>query len=403
MSQSPQSKGALKGAEEQFLFSVDLREFAESPAEDDAAPASPAAPDAPAPSAPDAEHPGLAAAAEQAPSGDAPASSLAAASRGGPSEADRRALEETMTVAERVAFARTSPEFLLDRARRAFHRALLDARVLVLDPASGLPSNADKDSGSSVRYARAIAEGIGAVEPAPRAPGQGASRNFERAVAAYLQSVFPAMYAVRPGEWVIRRLADRGEAGASEDASGEFEQYEHLAGMRSAVEGARELRALFGEQTQMILPDVVIARVPAEDASLNETTRLVDPRGSLASLSPLRAAVQPKLLLHAAVACKWTLRSDRAQQIRAEAEHLRRHRRGRAPHLVLVTGEPMPTRLASVALGTGEIDCVYHFALHELMNGIDPQRDPAGAELLHTMVQGRRLRDIADLPLDLAV
>ncbi|MDN5655321.1 MAG: restriction endonuclease, partial [Kocuria sp.] len=89
--------------------------------------------------------------------------------------------------------------------------------------------------------------------------------------------------------------------------------------------------------------------------------------------------------------------------IKAESRHLIRNRRGRAPHLVLVTGEPMPSRIASVALGTGDLDCVYHFALHELLDAIDPETDPAGAELLHTMVQGRRLRDISDLPLDLAI
>ena len=27
----------------------------------------------------------------------------------------------------------------------------------------------------------------------------------------------------------------------------------------------------------------------------------------------------------------------------------------------------MPTRIASLALGTGDIDCVYHFGLNELM------------------------------------
>ncbi|OAX58366.1 hypothetical protein A5N15_07985 [Rothia kristinae] len=101
-------------------------------------------------------------------------------------------------------------------------------------------------------------------------------------------------------------------------------------------------------------------------------TRLVDPLGPLASASPLRSAVQPKPLLHAVVSCRWTLRSDRAQQAKAEAQQLIRNRRGRAPHLVMVTGEPMPSRLAAVALGTGELDCVYHFALHELMDAIDP-------------------------------
>ena len=351
MDQGPE----LAGAEEQFLFSVDLREFSDDAGGEDAA------------------------------------------------SGARQEVEAALTHAERAAFHRTSPEYLLDRARRVFHRALLDEKVLVRDPRTGVPSNADRDSGSSVRYAQAIAEGIGAVEAAPRPAGQGASRNFERAVAAFLGSVFPALHEVRPGDWVVRRLADRGETGGSEDASWQFEQYEHLTQLREGIEQQRRLRALLGDLAHTVLPDVVVARRTVPDAELNRVTRLVDPEGSLAGASPLRSAVQPKPLLHAAVTCKWTLRSDRAQQIRAEAEALRRHRRGRTPHLVLVTGEPMPTRLASVALGTGELDAVYHFALHELLAGADPQADPAGHELLQTMVQERRLRDIADLPLDLAV
>lgn len=315
----------------------------------------------------------------------------------------RAEIEEGMTRAEIAAFDRTGPEYLLDRARRTFHRALLDERVLVTRPGSGAPSNADAGSGSSLRYARAIVRGIGAVESHPRAAGQGASRSFERAVAAYLQAVLPALDAVRPGDWSVRRLGDPGAAGDIEDASEIFEQYEHVAGLRELVQGNRELRAVLGFEAELLAPDVVVARAPVTDADFNAVTRLVDPLGPLASASPLRRTVQAKPLLHAVVSCKWTLRSDRAQQARAEAQQLIRNRRGRAPHLVMVTGEPMPSRIAAVALGTGELDCVYHFALHELMDAVDPAVDPVGAELMHTMVQGRRLRDISDLPLDLAV
>ena len=36
-----------------------------------------------------------------------------------------------------------------------------------------------------------------------------------------------------------------------------------------------------------------------------------------------------------------------------------------------VTAEPLPTRLASLALGTGDLDCVYHFALPELREAVE--------------------------------
>ena len=70
--------------------------------------------------------------------------------------------------------------------------------------------------------------------------------------------------------------------------------------------------------------------------------------------------------LHAAISSKWTIRSDRVQNVRHEFGMLVRNRRGRAPHLVLVTGEPLPSRLLSIARGTGEIDAVYHLLYDEL-------------------------------------
>src|ERR1035438_2137764 len=68
-------------------------------------------------------------------------------------------------------------------------------------------------------------------------------------------------------------------------------------------------------------------------------------------------------ILHASISCKWTIRSDRVQNARSEALNLIRNRKGRLPHVVVVTGEPLPSRLSAIALGTGDIDCVYHFAL----------------------------------------
>jgi hypothetical protein len=64
--------------------------------------------------------------------------------------------------------------------------------------------------------------------------------------------------------------------------------------------------------------------------------------------------------------------------------------------------EPLPTRIASVALGTGDLDCVYHGALHELQEAIEDLKNQDQNDMLVTLVQGRRLRDISDLPFDLA-
>jgi hypothetical protein len=71
------------------------------------------------------------------------------------------------------------------------------------------------------------------------------------------------------------------------------------------------------------------------------------------------------------------------------------------PHIVAVTAEPLPSRLASIALGTADLDCPDHFALPELIAahaelGLDD-------DLLDALIDGKRLRDITDLPLDLPI
>jgi hypothetical protein len=79
--------------------------------------------------------------------------------------------------------------------------------------------------------------------------------------------------------------------------------------------------------------------------------------------SPLREVNQknkPKELLHAVISCKWTIRSDRSQNTRTEALNLIRNHKGNLPHIMAITAEPLPTRIASIALGTGDLDSVYH-------------------------------------------
>lgn len=104
---------------------------------------------------------------------------------------------------------------------------------------------------------------------------------------------------------------------------------------------------------------------------------------------------------HASISYKWTLRSDRGQNARTEALNLIRNRKGHTPHIAAVTAEPLPTRIASLALGTGDLDCVYHFALPELQAAIVGTNNVDQMDMLTTLVDGKRLRDISDLPFDL--
>jgi hypothetical protein len=96
------------------------------------------------------------------------------------------------------------------------------------------------------------------------------------------------------------------------------------------------------------------------------------------------------------------MRSDRSQNTRTEALNLMRNRKGRNPHIVAVVMEPMAGRIASIAMGTGDIDCTYHAALDELLQATIDLGYEDAEDTLNILIEGRRLRDISDLPLDLA-
>jgi hypothetical protein len=107
-------------------------------------------------------------------------------------------------------------------------------------------------------------------------------------------------------------------------------------------------------------------------------------------------------MLHASVSCKWTIRSDRVQNIRHEAVVLTRNRRGRQPHIVAVTAEPLPTRIASIAQGSGEVDAVYHVALGQLTDAVREYGTAEQRKTLDVLMRQNRLFDLSRLPLVLS-
>lgn len=283
-------------------------------------------------------------------------------------------------------------ETFLSEARRGFHAALLSS-VLRTD-AKGVPSNADKDSAASKRIAAGIMEKLGAEAVGARLSGQMAGSKFEEICKEYLEETFPALNHLRPGKWNI----SKGVGGRS--AIAQFDQYEHLAALDHASKSNPELAAALGSD-YLIKPDVVVVRSPEDDDTINSEDNLVDL--TTARHTPIRKTNSERPILHASVSCKWTMRSDRAQNARSEGLNLVRNRKGKLPHVVVLTGEPTPNRIASIALGTGDIDCVYHFALPELVDTVKELNMMDAHELLQTMIHGKRLRDIGDLPLDLII
>lgn len=284
-------------------------------------------------------------------------------------------------------------EALLAIERKKYHKALLEKGVLTIDK-DGVPSNADKSSKLSITIANGIAQALMA-ETAEKAVGQTAGAKFELVNMEFLEATFPKLQNLRPGNWHIIKLGNRNSIKTSS-----FVQYEHLEYLSELTEKDAKLAASMGND-YMVAPDVVIYQDAIEDSEINKNLLVVD--STTSKMAYIRKETGGLPILHASISAKWTMRSDRAQNSRTEALGLIRNRKGHLPHIVVVTGEPMPGRLASLALGTGDIDCMYHFALYELIDAVEKSGAEDSKELLDVLIKGKRLKDISDLPLDLVV
>jgi len=209
---------------------------------------------------------------------------------------------------------------------------------------------------------RALLRNLGVTKQAPG--GQSAGSILEHGVRDLLRNELPA---IAPSvDWTV------GAGGRISD----YWQYEHLARISRIVDQDPSLRTELGGD-YLVKPDVVVS-VPGAERGHSPT-------------------------LHAVVSCKFTLRSDRAQNIRHEAITLVRHRRGRQPHIVAVTAEPLPSRIAALCRGTGEIDAVYHVCLQELIEAVDEAGNRAQKQDLDEFVDQRRLFDLSVLPSHVSV
>ena len=280
-----------------------------------------------------------------------------------------------------------------DIERQKFHRTLLD--TILTTNSSGVVSNADKDNKRSCVIAKGIAERLQAETIQERLAAQTAGDKFENICARFVQDTFTRLGHIRPGEWDVHQVGGRNRLEIAK-----YQQYAHLVALADAAGNNPELAAALGSD-YTITPDIVVTRAPLSDKEINLREQLVD--GNTATLTGLRKQNNDEPLLHASISCKWTIRSDRAQNARSEGLNLVRNRKGHLPHIAVITAEPTPSRIASIALGTGEIDCVYHFALHELRHTLETSGYDDALDLFDIMVNGKRLKDISDLPLDLAV
>lgn len=284
-----------------------------------------------------------------------------------------------------------TPEFL--EARKAFHAALL--KTTLTTNAAGVVSNADGSNTTSKAIAKGIADLLKAETIGERIAGQTSGNQFEYICADFVRETFLKLGHLRPGTWDIHQVSGRNRLEIAR-----YQQYAHLIALDKAAKGNAELAAALGSD-YTITPDIVVVRETEDDSAINAPAFLVD--DTVTTHADLRKKNGGMPLLHASISCKWTIRSDRAQNARSEALNLVRNRKGRLPNIMVVTAEPTPSRLASIALGTGDIDCVYHFALYELQETVKALGMNDAADMLAIMVEGKRLKDISDLPLDLAV
>lgn len=282
---------------------------------------------------------------------------------------------------------------LIAEARKQYHKSLLENGVLAIN-AQGVATNADKDNAPSVAIAKGIAERLMA-ETDERIAGQTSGKAFEEITMQFVNATFPNLQHLRPGKWEVKKLGNR-----SRTKTSAFAQYEHLAYLTELTKANKKLSAMIGND-YMVAPDIVVYRELCSDEEINTPVAVVD--DNVCKMADLRKSNGGKAILHASISAKWTMRSDRAQNSRTEALNLIRNRKGHLPHIAVVTGEPLPSRISSLALGTGDIDCVYHFALIELIQAVEEYGREDIIDTLKTLVEGKRLKDISDLPLDLSV
>lgn len=288
---------------------------------------------------------------------------------------------------------------LIANARFQFHKRLFETNTLTLT-STGIASNADTSSRVSKAISRRIIDILveeqnHEVAIVDKISGQTLGKQFERLTMEFLRETFPNLQNLRPGKWTVLQLGNNNRLKTSD-----FAQYEHLSYLNALTAQNAQLAAALGND-YLVAPDVVVYRELYDDCEINVNETIVD--DNVCKMADIRKLNGGKPVLHASVSAKYTMRSDRAQNSRTEALNLIRNRKGHLPHIVVVTAEPMPNRLASLALGTGDIDCVYHFALYELIRAVKEIGSEDAIELLETLVKGKRLKDISDLPLDLAV
>lgn len=282
---------------------------------------------------------------------------------------------------------------MLKKLRNDYHEALCKSIIRIrITKQTEYPNFADKSSKTSKAVAWKTVNALNCDKNYSNISGQTAGTLFELETMKYLKNSFNSIHHLRPGKWDYR----------VNSLITAYEQYSHLDYLEQVIQEDKTLASTLGSG-YIVKPDIVICRKPINNTEINKHQLLIEGNDRIASLTPFRVQNNDGVeILHASISCKFTIRSDRSQNTRTEALNLIRNRKGKLPHIIAVTGEPLPTRISALALGTGDLDCVYHFALYELQNALKKLDNEDQLDMLNVMIDSRRLRDISDLPFDLA-
>lgn len=213
---------------------------------------------------------------------------------------------------------------------------------------------------------------------------------FSSLVLKFIQKAFASSILARSQKWKIVNVRDKNEINRVKLA-----HYERLDYFTELAKTGTQLSTAALGNNVVLLPDILLYRNGFSDAEINAPFPVVD--GQSAKNADLRASNGNPARLQAVISTLWQM--ENTKTYRTEAVQVVQKANG-LPYFFVVTGETLPSQLASL-LWMGKMDCIYHFALPELVQVVQKAGEEDAGELLYALINEKRLKDISDLPLDL--
>ena len=221
----------------------------------------------------------------------------------------------------------------------------------------------------------------------------------------------------------LREVVDSGRPEvtiASDCTIAEFNQFRHVGVVQELAKlPIHDYERAWSALKETIERDSVKERAASRRKKVSKVEELADQIGAQIQQVVRAAGTEPVLgldiglaeavsnslpFLDIALSLKWTLRTDRAQDCRSQGQKLSALRRGETPHFAVVTMEPRPYMLNLLGGGSGDIDCVYHLALPELIATVEDYDSARGdkrwrgsRDTFRRLVDQGRVRDYSDL------